>query len=242
MVTGAAGGIGQAIADALLQAGASVVVVDRDRRRVETVAERFGQERLRAFPVGCDLTSSDQIQSLVQTVTARYGRLHILVNAAGVSVEHSDAEYPDDAWRKTLEINLTAPFQLSKRLAPLMKGQGGSIINITSINAERGFAGNPAYIASKGGLKQLTKSLAVDLAPMGIRVNNVGPGYFHTAMTCRSWHDPARREQVAEHTLVHRWGEPSDLAGTIILLASDASRYITGADFYVDGGWLTKGF
>ena len=124
----------------------------------------------------------------------------------------------------------------------MMKDQGGgSIINITSIGAELGFPNNPAYIAAKGALKQLTKSLALDLGPFGIRVNNIGPGYFRTDMTKGSWNDPQLEEDRIRRTILGRWGEPDDLAGAAIFLASEASRYITGQDLYVDGGWLAKG-
>ncbi len=139
-------------------------------------------------------------------------------------------------------MNLEAPFQLARRLAPRMKEQGsGSIINITSIGAELGFPNNPAYVAAKGALKQLTRSLTCDLGPYGIRVNNLGPGYFHTDMASFSWSDPERREARARRTLLGRWGEPEYLAGAVIFLASDASRYMTGQDLYIDGGWLAKG-
>ena len=151
-------------------------------------------------------------------------------------------DYPNDAWQKTFQVNLEAPFQLSRRLAPRMQAQGGgSIINVTSIGAERGFPDNPAYGAAKGALKQLTKSMATDLGSRGIRVNNLGPGYFHTDMTRQSHSDPARREARAARTLLGRWGEPADLAGAVIFLASDASSYMTGQDLYIDGGWLAKG-
>ena len=123
-----------------------------------------------------------------------------------------------------------------------MKDQGGgSIINITSIGAELGFPNNPAYIAAKGALKQLTRSLALDLGSFGIRVNNIGPGYFRTDMTKGSWNDPQLEEDRIRRTILGRWGEPDDLAGAAIFLASEASRYITGQDLYVDGGWLAKG-
>ena len=124
----------------------------------------------------------------------------------------------------------------------MMKDQGGgSIINITSIGAELGFPNNPAYIAAKGALKQLTRSLALDLGSFGIRVNNIGPGYFRTDMTKGSWNDPQLEEDRIRRTILGRWGEPDDLAGAVIFLASEASRYITGQDLYVDGGWLAKG-
>jgi gluconate 5-dehydrogenase len=117
----------------------------------------------------------------------------------------------------------------------------GSTFNITSIGAELGFPNNPAYVAAKGALKQLTKSMAFDLGSFGVRVNNLGPGYFRTDMANLSYNDPEKREARASRTLLGRWGEPEDLAGAVIFLASDASRYMTGQDLYIDGGWLAKG-
>ena len=120
-----------------------------------------------------------------------------------------------------------------------MKENGGSIINITSLNSELGFPNNPAYVAMKGGLKQLTKSLAVDLGKYNIRVNNVGPGYIKTNMTKQGWKN--NRKEIEDRTILGRWGEPKDLVGTMVFLLSSASSYITGQDIYVDGGYLTKG-
>ena len=116
---------------------------------------------------------------------------------------------------------------------------GGSIINITSLNSELGFPNNPAYVSTKGALKQLTKSLAVDLGIYDIRVNNVGPGYIKTNMTKMGWKN--NRKQIEDRTILGRWGEPDDLVGTIIFLLSPAASYITGQDIYVDGGYLAKG-
>jgi NAD(P)-dependent dehydrogenase (short-subunit alcohol dehydrogenase family) len=190
----------------------------------------------------CDLADKAQIADLIEAIRRDPGHVDVLVNAAGITEGHALFDYPDDAWERTLQVNLTAVFYLARGVSALMAEQkSGSIINITSINAERGFPGNPAYVATKGALKQLSKALAVDLAPYGIRVNNIGPGYFHTDMTSGSWNDPERRIQRSNRTLLGRWGEAEDLAGLVILLASPASAYITGQDFYVDGGWLTKG-
>ncbi len=194
------------------------------------------------FPFRCDLAETQQIDRLVEFVADEHQRIDVLVNNAGVTFSHDVLDYPDESWRKTFEVNLEAPFRLSKRFAAMMKNQGrGSIINITSIGAERGFPNNPAYVAAKGTLKQLTKSLAADLGQFGIRVNNIGPGYFKTDMTQGSWNDPQLQKDRTCHTILGRWGEPDDLAGAVIFLASDASSYITGQDLYVDGGWLTKG-
>ena len=119
--------------------------------------------------------------------------------------------------------------------------KSGVIINITSINAELAFPDNPAYQSMKGALKQLTKSLALDLGNWGIRVNSVGPGYFHTDMTKQSWEDLEKRDKIAKQTILGRWGTPKDLAGLIVFLSSDSSSYITGQDLYIDGGWTVKG-
>lgn len=242
VVTGASRGLGHAMAEALLWAGAQVILVSANQARLDEATAGFQAEGLPAHSHACDLADKEQVYSLIEAVTKDPGTVDILVNAAGVSEGHELFDYPDEVWARTLQINLTAAFQLARGLAPLMiPGQSGSIINITSLNAEQGFPGNPAYLASKGALKQLSKSLAVDLAPHGIRVNSIGPGYFHTDMNSLSWNDPERREQRSSHTLLGRWGEPEDLAGAVIFLASAASAYVTGQDIYVDGGWLTKG-
>ena len=143
---------------------------------------------------------------------------------------------------ETYNVDLKAPYVLSKMVAEEMKKKSnGSIINITSLNSELAFPDNPAYITMKGGLKQLTKSLAYDLGKHNIRVNNVGPGYMKTNMTKKSWSDPKTYEERKNKTVLQRWGKPSDLIGITVFLASDASSYITGQDIYVDGGWLIKG-
>ncbi|MCH2203853.1 MAG: glucose 1-dehydrogenase [Fuerstiella sp.] len=242
LVTGATRGLGLAMTDALLRAGASVVLNGSNRERLAETTQRFANEGLPVCEYACDLADTAQVARLAEFVLSEHPRIDVLVNNAGVTCTHDLLDYPDDAWQKTFQINLDAPFRLAKQLAPRMKEHGGgSIINITSINAEQGFPNNPAYAAAKGALKQLTKSMAFDLGPFGIRVNNLGPGYFHTDMATLSYSDPERREARARSTLLGRWGDPKDLAGPIIFLASDASRYMTGQDLYIDGGWLAKG-
>ena len=240
VVTGASRGLGQAIAEALLKAGATALLVSANADRLNATHQIFATQNLKSTPYPCDLSLLDQIDALVDHVASEYGRIDILVNCAGITFAEELSDYPDEYWEKTLRVNLEAPYRLARNFAPMMKDQGGSIINVTSIAAECGAPNNPAYAAAKGGLKQLTKALASDLAPFGIRVNNIGPGYFRTDMTSYSWDDPERREMRTQSTMLGRWGMPEDLAGMAILLASDASSYITGQDFYVDGGWLAK--
>ena len=242
IVTGACGGIGGALTDALLKAEATVVLVDMDQQPLTEVTEKYKTEGLYAFEKNCDLTDLKQIEALVEYIKTVHQRIDILVNCAGITFQHDALDYPDELWHKTMKVNLEAPFQLGKQIGKLMKNQGnGSIINITSINAERGFTDNPAYIASKGGLKQLTKSLAMDLGRYGVRANAIGPGYFRTQISEKSWNDSEKRKARAESTFLNRWGQLDDLSGLVIFLASDASSYITGQDIYIDGGFLMKG-
>ena len=239
VVTGAGRGLGRGIAEALSRAGARTLLVGRNAERLQVAREELAALGGEVLARPSDLGERAEVDALIEYIKAEFGQLHILVNNAGVTKPQPLLEYADEAWDETLRVNLDAPFRLARGLAPLMP-EGGSIINITSIAAELGAGDNPAYGAAKGGLKQLTKFLAHDLAAHGLRVNAIGPGYFHTDMGALSWNDPERRAQRAASTMLGRWGEPEDLAGVAVLLASDAAGYITGQDFYVDGGWLAK--
>ena len=243
LVTGAAGGNGKTISEALLRSGATVILVDIKKKELTNAVKSFLKQGLDAFEFNCDITKSNQISKLLDFIIKKNRGLDILVNNAGVSFPYSTINYPEKFWEKTYEVNLKAPFILSKKFAKIMKNQtsGGVIINITSINAELAFPDNPAYQACKGALKQLTKSLALDFSKYKIRVNSIGPGYFRTKMTEKSWNDKKKRKQRTERTIMKRWGVSNDLIGAIIFLTSNASSYIPGQDIYIDGGWLIKG-
>ncbi len=242
VVTGGSRGIGKGIAGGLLGAGSRCVISGVNPERLADTVQQFKQQGLAADGFACQLREPQEIDALVEYVKSNYGRIDILVNNAGWTEGHDPLEYPEEIWEKTIEINLRAPFLLAKRFGAMMKQQEqGVIINVTSVNAEMGFPGNPAYVASKGGLRQLTRSLAVDLGKWGIRVNSIGPGYFHTDMNAKSWADPELNKMRADKSILGRWGEPEELAGAAVFLASDASSYITGQDVYVDGGWTAKG-
>ena len=213
IVTGANGGIGKCISDKLEKHGAVVTKAD--------------------LP-DYDVTNNKDLDLL-----ADQEQIHGLVNCAGVTYGNNLFDYADSDWENTYKVNLKSPYELTKRVAQVMKSTGGSIINITSLNAELAFPDNPAYIAFKGGLKQLSKSLALDLGKYNIRVNNIGPGYIRTNMTKKGW--AQNRKLIEDRTILGRWGTPEDLVGTAIFLLSNASSYITGQDIYVDGGYLTKG-
>jgi len=234
IVTGAARGNGKAITQGFLDSGAIVYTVDLNTRlpldKKETVLKG-------------DITTEKFIQHLTKRIIQERAKIDILVNNAGITIPGPSETYNLGDWTKTLEINLTAPFRLSQSVARHMIKQktGGSIINITSMGAELGFPGNPAYVSAKGGLKMLTRAFAADWAKYNIRVNNICPGYIHTTMTEKSFKDPVLYQERLKRAMIPRWGESADLIGAAIFLASDASAYITGIDLPVDGGWLAKG-
>ena len=233
LVTGVARGNGRAIAEGLLAAGASVVGLD--------IMPYEGEYDI-DFHL-CDITNTGEMEKIFTNVVNKYEKIDILVNNAGVSYSQDFLEYSSQTWDYTHDVNLKAPFELMLLVGRNMKenDSGGSIINITSLNSEMAFPNNPAYISSKGALKQLTKSAALDLGKYNIRVNNVGPGYMKTEMTRNSWSNSTIHDERKNKTILQRWGQPSDLVGITIFLASNASAYITGQDIYVDGGWLIKG-
>ena len=188
-----------------------------------------------------DLTNDKQFDNFCIKIL-HIKKIDILVNNAGITRGNCIFDYNMEDWKSTLKINLEVPFKLSQFVGGMMMEQkNGSIINITSLNAEQGFSKNPAYAASKGALKQLTKALAMDLGQYNIRVNNIGPGYFITNMTSKSFSNENSMKERKNRTILGRWGQPEDLAGIVIYLASDSSSYVTGQDFYIDGGWLAKG-
>ncbi|CAN5415325.1 SDR family oxidoreductase [soil metagenome] len=235
LVTGASRGIGAALADGLAGAGATVFGVAR------SPAPRAPFRNPVRYVVA-DVAAG--VEALVAEIVAELGRVDVLVNAAGVSLSAASPDQVLAAFDATLDVNLRAAYAACLAVAPHMpSGEegGGSIVNVTSINSLVGFPGNPGYVAAKGGLRMLTKALAVDLGPRGVRVNALAPGYIHTDMTAASFADPERHAQRARHTCLGRWGEVEDLVGAAIFLASGASRYMTGQDLVIDGGWTAKG-
>jgi len=233
VVTGASGGIGQAITLCLAQAGArKVYALDL---KDDT---KWPSQNIENYSI--DLQDENQISGFVDNINLNYpGGIDVLVNCAGVTFTNNFFDYSNEDWDTTYRINLLAPYLLSKGLAKNMFN--GSVINITSLNAELAFPNNPAYVTTKHGLKGLTKTLALELGKRSIRVNNVGPGYIKTEMTKKSWSNDTIHEERKKKTFLDRWGTPTDIAGTVLFLASDASSYITGQDIYVDGGWTAKG-
>lgn len=240
LVTGGRRGLGQAIARGLAEAGADVACVSRSgdaaetKRLVEAAGRRF-------FDLQADLSQSDQRSGLIDRVAGELGGVDILVNNAGTGTRHPPEEYPADEWRELLEVHLTASFELSQQAAPHMFRRGrGKIINIGSVMCYQGGWEVPAYAAAKHGLAGLTKSLATSWSSRGINVNCIAPGYIETDLTAPLQGHPTRGPEILSRIPCGRWGEPDDLAGLAVFLASDASNYMHGSIIPIDGGWLAR--
>lgn len=234
IVTGGSRGIGAAIAAGMAAAGARVTALARTR-------ERPADLPLAVDYRACDIATAGAFEAAANEVFERTRRLDILVNAAAISLPPS-ASSEEERFDRTIDINLRATYRACIAAARLMqRSGGGSIINVTSINSVLGFGSNPGYVAAKGGLRMLTKALAIDLAGTNVRVNALAPGYIRTAMTAASHADPAQREARIARMIIPRYGEPDEVVGAAIFLASPASSYVTGTDLFVDGGWTAKG-
>jgi gluconate 5-dehydrogenase len=231
VVTGSSNGNGLSISNALYSAGAQVIGVDLKPIKKE-------QE---IIYIRGDVTQIETVELVKEEIKKQNFENLVLINNAGITLPVK-TKYPLRKWKKTIDVNLTAPFMWMEEFSPLYrKFGGGSIINITSLAATKAFPENPSYIASKGGLKMLSKYYAKKLGIHGTRVNCVAPGYIKTAMTKKSYINNITKRNRENHTLLKRWGSSSDLNGICIFLSSDASSYITGQDIYVDGGWEANG-
>lgn len=234
-MTGASRGIGSALAEGLAAFGATVVRIGRSASPEQPDIK--GVEY-----VSCDICDGETFKAVCQKTFEAYGSLDILVNAAGISLPAGDPEHEMDRFAEIIKVNLEGAYASSLAAAEFMrKGNGGAIVNMTSINSMLGFPGNPGYVASKGGLRALTQALAVDFGKDNIRVNAVAPGYVHTAMTNGSFNDPKRHKARLSRMILQRWGEPQDMIGAVVFLTSSASAYMTGQEIIVDGGWSAKG-
>jgi 2-deoxy-D-gluconate 3-dehydrogenase len=241
LVTGGNRGLGQAMAIALAEAGAEVAVTSRSGEAADTLAaiEQAGRQ---GMTLAADFSQPGIGPGLVDQVVAELGRLDILVNNAGTIIRTPALEYSGEDWDFILDVNLNSVWVLSQAAARQMvkQGRGGRIINIASLLSFQGGITVPAYTAAKHALAGLTKALANEWAPLGINVNAIAPGYMATDNTEALRHDPNRSRQILERIPVGRWGQPNDMAGAVIFLASDACSYVHGHILAVDGGWLGR--
>ena len=240
LVTGGNAGLGQGIALALAEAGADIVSValsDSD----DTVAKVQALGR-RAHAISADLTSIEPVERVVQEALAAMGRIDILVNNAGLIRRADAVDFTEADWDLVMNINLKTVFFMSQAVARLFikQGDGGKIINIASMLSFQGGIRVPSYTASKSGVAGLTKLMANEWAPHRITANAIAPGYFATANTQALREDPVRSAEILGRIPAGRWGEPSDLGGAAVFLASRASDYVQGAILPVDGGWQAR--
>jgi 2-dehydro-3-deoxy-D-gluconate 5-dehydrogenase len=242
IVTGGNGGIGLGMAQGLAQAGARIAVVGRNAEKSALAAQQLADEaKVETLVVTADLGQADQIERVAAEVLDRFGRIDILFNNAGINIRKPPQELTLDDWRTVLDVNLTSAFVLSKAVYPAMKrAGGGKIINIGSMTSIFGSSFAAAYATSKGGIVQLTKSMALAWAPDHIQVNAILPGWFDTELTEKARQEiPGLHERVLARIAHGRWAKPADMAGTAVWLASPASDYVTGIVVPVDGGYTS---
>ena len=237
IVTGASRGLGRHFALTLAQAGARVVLAARGIERLNEVVEEIEAFGGCAVAVRVDVTGGEGVRACVETAENALGPIDILVNNAGIAVTKPILEYAEEDWDSVLDTNLKGVWLMAQEVARRMVHceQGGSIINIASVLGERGTSQLPGYCASKGGIINLTRAMAVELAPHGIRVNTIAPGYIETDMNRQFFATQAGRRLI-KRIPQRRLGQVEDLDGALLLLASDASRYITGSVITIDGG------
>jgi NAD(P)-dependent dehydrogenase (short-subunit alcohol dehydrogenase family) len=237
LVTGAGAGIGRAIAETFAREGANVAVADRDGEAARETAETIVKSNGAAQAETVDVTDTEQVKALMQRLAATFGRLDVLVNNAGVG-ERSDFRHIDDAaWDKVWKTNVDGTVRCAREAFDLLKASGkASVINLSSVMATKHTRQMSVYSATKGAVSALSRSLAVEYAPYGIRVNALCPGYVETALIGRYMQKPMIAKALLTQTPLRRFGTPQDIANAALFLASDEAAYITGADLHVDGG------
>jgi gluconate 5-dehydrogenase len=241
LVTGATSGIGLALARGLAEAGAKVVVNGRDPVRIAQTVETLAALGLKAHGSRFDVAVADEIAAEVARIEGEIGAIDILVNNAGIQRRAPLLDLDPAIWDEVIRTNLTGVFLVGQAVARVMAPRGrGKIINIASLASEVARRTIAPYVAAKGAVKQLTKAMCVEWAPHGLQVNGIGPGYFATPLNTTLKDDPAFDSWVRGRTPAGRWGEPEELVGTAVFLASAASGFVNGQIIYVDGGLLAS--
>ena len=239
VVTGASRGIGRAIAEGFAGAGATVVLAGREESTLAGVGQEIARAGGRASHIVLDVASAGAIDKAFATIAERHGRIDILVNNAGMEEVRPSLEVDEALWDRILDTNLKGAFFASQAAARRMTN-GGSILNLCSLTSEVGVPTAVPYGASKSGLLGMTRALAAEWAPRGIRVNGIGPGYFRTALTEVFYQDEAWQRAMLDKIPLRRFGRLEDLIGGAVFLCSDAAAYVTGQVLYVDGGYLAS--
>jgi NAD(P)-dependent dehydrogenase (short-subunit alcohol dehydrogenase family) len=235
IVTGGASGLGYAIAQKLVNSNIHTIIIGRDEQKLASAKTAFGDL---CSTIASDLTKLEQIPALIKNIAERYGKIDILVNNAGINLKKPFTEVTDEEFQRIIFTNVNAVFAISREVINVMLSrQEGAIVNISSMAAQYGLPKVIAYTASKSAIEGMTKAMAVELSPMGIRVNCVAPGFIATDMSAKALNnDPERKNKVLSRTPMGKLGEPADIAEAVYYFASDAAKYVTGAILVVDGG------
>jgi NAD(P)-dependent dehydrogenase (short-subunit alcohol dehydrogenase family) len=238
LVTGASRGFGRSIAGALAGAGADLVLTSRTLKDVEAVAGELASAGRKILPLQADVTQVEDVEEAVRRAVATLGRIDVLINNAGINIRKPALELTETDWDQTLDTNVKGCFRVAKAVGRHMVArQKGCIVNIASMLASVTLPERAAYASSKGGLVQMTRTLAVEWAPYNVRVNAICPGPFLTDLNKVILNDPEKVKFFMDRMPMKRFGKPEELHGAAIFLASEASSFITGTTIYVDGGW-----
>ncbi|MDN3016209.1 3-oxoacyl-ACP reductase FabG [Paenibacillus sp. BSR1-1] len=241
IVTGGNRGLGRTIALALAERGANVVVIGRDEARNKQVVGEIEQLNRKAISFSTDLNSIDSLNEMVESIASTFGTIDILVNNAGTSQTNFALDVTEEEWDKVMNLNVKSLFFCSQAVAKIMKNQGkGKIITVSSVVGAVGDVGISAYTASKAAVINLTRSLALEWARLGNQVNAIGPAYIETEMNHEQLSNPKVLDKIIGKTPMKRLGNPEEIEGAVLLLASDAGSFITGQTIFVDGGWLAQ--
>jgi len=241
LITGGSKGLGRAMGVALGGAGATIALASRDKVQLDATANAVRTAGGAAYTFKADVTNEDDVQRLASAAKEQFGRVHILINNAGINIRKPVTDFTLEEWRRVLDTNLTGAFLMCRSFVPLMRGQGfGRIINITSIMSHVSIAHRSAYSASKAGLLGFTKALALELASDGITVNGISPGPIATEMNLPITQNPELNQHFISRIPLGRWGKVEEIGQLALYLCSEEAGFITGTDLLIDGGWTAQ--
>jgi NAD(P)-dependent dehydrogenase (short-subunit alcohol dehydrogenase family) len=240
IVTGGGSGIGRSVAMAFSEFGAKLIIADVNQKAADLVVSEIKSKEGEAIAIPVDVTHPGEVDQMVNTAVNTFGRIDILFNNAGISIRGPAESFSLEDWNKVIAVNLTGMFICAQAVGKVMIKQGrGKIINTASVSAKLGHPGNLAYTAAKHGVVGMSKVMAVEWGKYGVSVNCIGPGVIKTPMTMKAFSDPEKYEALVSRVPLGRLGEPDDLIGAVVFLASEASNYVTGQTIYIEGGRMS---